>query len=379
MRGTLVSKHFDLEDLGPAVGKKPTPKTSTPPPNSRTEKPKPPPVTAKPEDKLLPQQEFSAEKWNTFDADIKLDAREVRNVGTLPLDDLKMRIVLDDRRLSLDPAQMDVAGGKVSGSLRIDGRSEPMKAKVDAQGRGLKLDKLLPQIKRARAALGDLNARAVLDGHGDSFGAMLGTASGEMQLAMGKGEISNLLLEILDLDAAETLGFLIRGDKPVPVRCALADLEFKRGNMETRTVIFDTTDTIIGVRGQADFAKEQLDLKVTPVAKDVSIATLRVPFDVRGPFNDPQIMPDRARLLARGGGAVLLGLLNPVAAIIPLIETGPGEDSDCAQLVARARGEGVPVKDQSGAPTHPEKPQKEQGARKENSAAPSAAPGQARK
>ena len=61
-------------------------------------------------------------------------------------------------------------------------------------------------------------------------------------------------------------------------------------------MIFDTTDTIVGVRGEADFAKEQLDLKVTPVAKDVSIATLRVPFDVRGPFKDPQITPDRAKL-----------------------------------------------------------------------------------
>ena len=68
----------------------------------------------------------------------------------------------------------------------------------------------------------------------------------------------------------------------VPVRCALADVAFRKGTMETRTVIFDTTDTIIGARGQADFADEQLDLKVTPVPKDMSPVTARVPFDANG-------------------------------------------------------------------------------------------------
>jgi hypothetical protein len=31
---------------------------------------------------------------------------------------------------------------------------------------------------------------------------------------------------------------------------------------------------------------------------------------------------------------VLLGLINPLAAIIPLVETGPGKDAPCAGLVA---------------------------------------------
>jgi hypothetical protein len=32
---------------------------------------------------------------------------------------------------------------------------------------------------------------------------------------------------------------------------------------------------------------------------------------------------------------VLLGLINPLAAILPLIETGPGKDAPCGQLVAQ--------------------------------------------
>ena len=78
------------------------------------------------------------------------------------------------------------------------------------------------------------------------------------------------------------------------MRCALVDVGFKRGVMDTRTIVFDTTDTIIEATGQADFAREQLDMRVKPVPKDFSLLTLRVPFDVRGSFQQPQITPDKA-------------------------------------------------------------------------------------
>jgi len=42
--------------------------------------------------------------------------------------------------------------------------------------------------------------------------------------------------------------------------------------------------------------------------------------------------------------AIALGAINPFAALLPLIETGPGKDSDCESLIARAKSEGVPVK-----------------------------------
>lgn len=216
-----------------------------------------------------------------------------------------------------------------------------MAAQLDLKLRRLQLDTLLPQLRSTKSALGAINGRLVLAGQGQSFAQMLGSADGEAQLAMGRGQVSNLLLELLDLDAYEALSFLVRGDRSVEVRCALVDVGFQRGQMSTRAAVFDTVDTVIEARGRADFTNEQLDLRVTPTAKDLSPLSARVPFDVKGPFAKPQVSPDKARLLARGGGAILLGLVNPLAAIIPLIETGPGEDRDCQALTARAKQEGV--------------------------------------
>ena len=154
------------------------------------------------------------------------------------------------------------------------------------------------------------------------------------------------MLEIVDLDAAEALGFLVGGDKTVPVRCALFDVGFKNGLMESRTAVFDTNDTIVSASGQVNFADETLNLRVTPVPKDPSPLTLRVPFDVKGTFKKMQVSPDKSKLALRAGAAIVLGAVNPLAALLPLIETGPGKDSDCEALIARAKSEGVPVKNE---------------------------------
>lgn len=344
--GTLVSQRLDLHDFLPIIGKKPPPPTATAPKDKQGRKPPPPKATKAPSATLLPQWTFSAEKWDTLDADVQFDGKSIVNVGKAPFDGLKMHVKLDDRQLALDPLQFAFAGGSLAGKLAIDGRRQPMAARVDLSGRGLHLEQLLPLMNNKRLAFGTANAKVALAGRGNSFGQMLSNADGEAQMAMGSGQISNLLLEIIDLDGQEALGFLIRGDQPVPVRCALIDVGMKDGLMSARNMVFDTNDTIIEASGRADFKNEQLDLRIKPVAKDFSLATLRVPFDMKGPFKQPKISPDKGRLALRAGAALALGAVTPLAALIALIETGPGKDADCNALVARAKSEGVPVKNE---------------------------------
>jgi len=361
--GELVSTSLDLADFAPLLGK--TGAASSPTASKKRDAKsagkgsartpaRPTAGTAKEDGdtapgRVLPQGKLSAEKWDTLDADLRFTGKQVRNIGSFPIDALAFRVRMEDRQLTLEPFNATLGGGQLEGSLQVDGRSQPMAAKLDMQVRRLALENLLPQIQDSRAALGRINGRVRLAGQGASYAAMLGTADGEAQFAMGQGRMSNLLLELLGLDAYEALGFLVRGDKVVEVRCALADVGFKQGVMQTRTAVLDTSDTIIDITGTTDFAQERLGLRITPQSKDMSLLTLRVPIDVKGAFAAPDVFPDRGRLAMRGGAAVLLGLINPFAALIPLIETGPGKDADCAGLTAVARKEGVPVKSETGA------------------------------
>jgi hypothetical protein len=58
---------------------------------------------------------------------------------------------------------------------------------------------------------------------------------------------------------------------------------------------------------------------------------------VRGSFAKPVVKVDRVRVATRALGAVALGTVNPLLTLIPLIDPGPGGDSDCRQLIHEAR------------------------------------------
>jgi uncharacterized protein involved in outer membrane biogenesis len=155
------------------------------------------------------------------------------------------------------------------------------------------------------------------------------------------GYISNLLVEAAGLDVAEALRILATRDVDVKLRCAVVDLSIKQGVATPQALVIDTTDTIITATGKVDFRAEQVDILTKPVPKDPSPFVLRTPIIVQGAFKKPGVKPQIGPLLARGAAAIALGAINPVLAFVPFVETGPGKDSDCGQLLARVRAEGV--------------------------------------
>jgi hypothetical protein len=68
------------------------------------------------------------------------------------------------------------------------------------------------------------------------------------------------------------------------------------------------------------------------------IISLRSPLYVKGTFKNPDVGVDKGVLAMKAGGAaVLAAVAAPIAALLPLINMGPGEDSKCAQLLAAAK------------------------------------------
>jgi hypothetical protein len=155
-------------------------------------------------------------------------------------------------------------------------------------------------------------------------------------MLMGKGQISNLLLEIGGLDGAEIIKFLIRGDNNVPVRCAATAFDVQNGLMTSRALVLDTTDTVIYGEGTVNLATEAINLYFKPQPKDMSILSLRSPLKVTGTLGAPNAGPDKGALAGRAAAALALGAINPLLALAATIETGPGEDANCSQILRQA-------------------------------------------
>jgi uncharacterized protein involved in outer membrane biogenesis len=89
-----------------------------------------------------------------------------------------------------------------------------------------------------------------------------------------------------------------------------------------------------------NFADESLHLKFVSHLKGFSLASLRGPIVVTGPFKKPSVHPEMGKVVARGGLAVILGVLTAsIAALIPLLEFGKNKDSNCAVLMSQIKSD----------------------------------------
>jgi AsmA protein len=197
--------------------------------------------------------------------------------------------------------------------------------------------KLFPTVDLNKNSIGQINGELDLDGTGDSVSQMLASANGKLGLVIADGEVSQLMMEKVGLHLWEILALNVTGDKLVKLRCGVADFDVKQGVMRTDALIFDTEITTIIATGNIDLAQEKLDLTLQQKTKDTSPVALRSPIYVRGTFANPRVEVSKGRVAARGLGAIALGIASPVLALLPLIDAGPGKDSDCGQLVRDAR------------------------------------------
>ncbi len=99
----------------------------------------------------------------------------------------------------------------------------------------------------------------------------------------------------------------------------------------------DTDDAVIDIDGNVNMRDETMDLGVHPHTKGFRVFSLRSPLYAKGTFKNPHVGVNAAALALRGGAAVGLGLINPFAALLPLLAPSNNKPLPCAQLLSQVR------------------------------------------
>jgi len=344
MKADLVSNLLDFDDLAGFIGGNP----GTGPGETASEEQKKQAAAEKESDRIFPDQRYDLERLRAMDADVRLRAKKILALK-LPIDDLNATLNLNDGVLSFAPATFGVANGRMEIYSTFDGSKRPSKIKIDARLRELDLKRFLGESSFAQKTLSPIGGRIVLSGTGQSFRELMATASGNTFLAMSGGQISAMLVELAGLDVAESLGYLVRGDKSIPVRCGLMDLRGENGQMAVQTLVFDTADTVIYGEGNIDLRDEKVNLVMLPVPKDFSPLSLRSYIRARGPIKNISVFPDPIKV---GTDSLLKKIFNVLTMLVlsPFQprDLGQGKDVDCDALIAEVQQQdprGIVLKD----------------------------------
>jgi len=330
LSGNVRSKTLVFADLAPLIGA-----------DSNAAKKERNADVVQPTGKVLPVEEFKTERWNKLDADVRFSADNIVRDTAFPISKLSTHLTMNNAVLNLQPLEFAMAGGTVRSNIRLDGRGregpKAIKAQAKVAARGIEIKKLFPKIEELQATVGSIAGDANLTAQGNSVASLLAGSNGEIKTLINQGQISKYLLELAGLNVGNVIVTKLFGDKQVKLNCMATDFEVTDGIAATRYFVVDTEEALIEVAGAINLAGEQMDLRIDPKTKALRLFTLRSPLYVRGSFSKPDVSVDKGVLALKAGSAIALAAAAPVAALIPLVNTGPGEDSDCGRLLAQVR------------------------------------------
>ncbi|MFH1815577.1 MAG: AsmA family protein [Pseudomonadota bacterium] len=332
LTGRLGGARLLLADLGPALG---------------GAKP------ARRDGKVLPGGAFDLVALRAMDADIAIDIAQV-DLGTAllgALQPLRAQLKLAAGVLSISGLDARTADGWLKGDIELDGRRDLALWSADLRWGDVRLEKWLRQTRKDAPpyVAGRLGGRATVTGQGRSTAEILASLKGRVQAQLREGRMSHLVVEAAGLDLAEALGLLVSGDTTLPLDCAVADIQAEGGVLRPQVMVLDTEDSTVSVSGSLSLATETLDLTAIALPKDFSPLTLRSPLRVQGSFADPRVSLEKTPIGMKVAGAALLALLNPLAALLPLVDTGSSDEAErlaagCAALARRGAAKAVPTK-----------------------------------
>ncbi|BAI75331.1 hypothetical protein AZL_c00380 (plasmid) [Azospirillum sp. B510] len=300
--------------------------------------------------RVIPATPIPVEKLRNADMEVRLRGKRVE-APFAPLEGLDMTVRLTNGDLRVDPLSLGIGGGRIAGTVRLDGSGKLPAMRTDLDIRAMKLSAFFAESALAGQVGGTVAGRIELAGGGRTVADLLAGSDGKIGVAVDGGRVTSLAVKGLKTNILETLGVVISGSKPMPFNCLVGNLAVRDGIAEVEALVLDTPETLITGKGRISLRSESLDLRIVGDAKSPQLFATHVPVLVGGTLGGPDIGVDPTESAARGAAAAALGvLLTPLAGMLPFLDPGGDEQPQCGRLVrdARSPGKGAPAAGGSG-------------------------------
>ncbi len=219
------------------------------------------------------------------------------------------------------PLEGGLEGSAFAGNIKyIDG-----KLHIDGVLKDLSLDTL------AEDTEGKLDARINLEAKGDDGAQLIHSLTGRFTLTNGGGKLSSKSLAFWSRGLVASL---LPGKKEATnLNCAIVDFNIENGVAHSRAIVVDTGDNTVFAKGDIALDSGKVDMVLKPNPKDMQLVSVATPVHITGSIDHATVTPQVSGVVKKVGG-MLLGVVNPALALIPILEGGMDEyKGSCAQIL----------------------------------------------
>jgi hypothetical protein len=177
-----------------------------------------------------------------------------------------------------------------------------------------------------------------LQGQGNSVAEIMGSLDGHANLLIEQGSADAKALDLFVGGLSAMFGTIFIDESPkTTINCAICDLKFNDGLMTSELAVLDTQYSTVFLEGQMNLKSENLDLKVSPEAKGVTLS-VAFPVLVKGKLLEPKIEVEKTGALLKTG-QLWATVAYPPAALVKFDDLiGDGKHNPCVSMVAEKGG-----------------------------------------
>lgn len=334
LQADLTFTDLDLDKLLPAADQ------------TVSAKAKPAPKT--PDDRIFSTEPLPFEQLSRANISATLQANNVVR-DKRRLKEVAVRIELAQGKLIASLLKAASAKGELVGEFIVNaGAGVTPEVTIKLKAPHFELAELFAAEGSSAKVEGPLAADILLQGQGNSMAQLMATLNGHVNLLAEHGSADAKMLEALDkfvggLSAMFGSIFTEQSSK-TKINCAICDMKIQNGVMTPQLAVLDTQYSTVFVEGQVDLKNEQLDIKVSPQAKGVTLS-VAVPVRLHGKLSDPGIDVEKAGALIKTG-QLWATVAYPPAALVKFTDLGGGQQNPCISMVAEKAG--MPILDGVG-------------------------------
>jgi|GEM_PF-4130177 len=201
----------------------------------------------------------------------------------------------------------DIEGAEVEGNLKYLGNDFVSKLKVA----GLSYKNFSDDFE------GEFDLDLEIKGKGSNYNQIIRTLSGNALFVGDRGKIKNSALKLWGADLIATI--LSGKSDLLKLNCVVADLDISNGIVGTKAFAIDTNEVVISGKGTINLTDETIKMRIIPKPQNPSFINMNTALNLSGSLWNPVAVPE-ARDMAKKIGSIVLSTVNPVAAVLPLIE-----------------------------------------------------------
>jgi hypothetical protein len=287
---------------------------------------------AAPADRLFGAEPFALEGLRKLDLDLEVQLDSVEGAA-LAINRTRAHVTLTDGRLQLSPWEFDVVGGHAKVNAEVDVRAPTPLWRLQVEADDVELGNVWHQLETEVPLRGELDLMLDLQASGRSPRDLAGSLSGDLSVAVQRGQIRSRLFDLTTMNPVRWLVAHSTRRGYSRINCFVARFQAEDGFANLQALLLDTPSAIATGEGYIDFARETLNLRIRPSAKERRLVELATPFAIRGSLASPTVQASATGATARALGRVVFSPVNLLGALLPLVsDSGRDQDNPCLNL-----------------------------------------------